>query len=320
LREMIPEAFGSNFVEIRGQQMHFRDLGTGTPVVMVHGNPTWSLMFDRLIVQLQGNFRCVALDHLGCGLSDKPTDLSYSYKNRVADFSAFIQKTLGTQSFHLIAHDWGGAIACHYAGQHPEQILSLTLCNTAAFPNPKGFKIPASIAWCRRPWLGRLLVQSPINAFVRGTLNVATARPIPRQRRKAYGAPYNSWSNRRAIKAFVDDIPLRESDGAMPLLRETARNLTNLRKRPVLLFWGAQDFVFDKRFFDTWGTYFPEAEQIWLEDAGHLVLEEARPEELAYIRRFLLKAEPQHPFGELPEPKSRSHGAPLSLGTKSPRL
>lgn len=281
-----------------GGRMHYADsAGAGTsrgpagPVIMVHGNPTWSVMFEKLFALLAPEFRCLAPDHLGCGLSDKSGDLDYSFASRCRDFAAFVQHAVGNSPFHLLVHDWGGPVGLDYAVQNPDRILSLTACNTGAFPNPKANRLPWQIRACRLPYIGQLLVQSPLNAFCRGTLRTAVGRPLTAHRQRDYLRPYDSWQNRRAVKQFVDEIPLRPGDANMGRLTAIAEGLERLRRHPVLLFWGARDFVFDCIFLETWQSYLPQAQTMVLETAGHLVLEEAESYELAAIRDFLRQAE-----------------------------
>lgn len=275
------------FLPVRSHKLHVVDKGHGVPVVMVHGNPTWSILFEKLIGVLHQDFRCIAVDHLGCGLSDKPQDLDYSLKSRCEDLSRVIQQLLGKEKFHLVVHDWGGVIGFDYATKHPDQILSLTVCNTAAFKNPIGLKLPWQIALCRMPGIGHLLIQSPLNVFCYGTTQVAAARPLNSERRKAYRAPYNSWNNRRAIKAFIDAIPLYADDENMRIIENIERGLPQLAEHPMLLFWGERDFVFNREFRQRWQELFPKAASHILEDAGHLVLEEADETELQTIATFL---------------------------------
>src|SRR6476469_8434965 len=101
--------FASHFVTVGGSRLHYLDEGLGEPLLFVHGNPTWSFYWRNLILGLRDAYRCVAVDHIGCGLSDKPADYPYTLARRIDDFVAVIER-LDLTGTTLVAHDWGGAI------------------------------------------------------------------------------------------------------------------------------------------------------------------------------------------------------------------
>src|ERR1700730_9125742 len=121
-----------------GLRLHYLDEGSGEPVVMVHGNPTWSFYYRNLVEALSGQYRTIALDQIGCGLSDKADDSKYSYtlESRVADLEALLDHLEVDREITLVVHDWGGMIGMTYAARHPERIARLVILNTAAFPLP----------------------------------------------------------------------------------------------------------------------------------------------------------------------------------------
>jgi pimeloyl-ACP methyl ester carboxylesterase len=285
--------FANRFFERGGLRMHYLDEGPsdGEPVVMVHGNPTWSFYYRRLILALRDRFRCLAADHIGMGLSDKPADAEYSYTlcQRVADFEAWMGATTGAQPITLIVHDWGGMIGLAYATRHPERISRLVVLNTAAFPLPPGKKLPWQLRLCRTPAIGALLVRG-MNLFCRGAARNCVRRPLSPDVRQSYLRPYNSWSDRRAVLRFIQDIPLTRDDPAMPIVEQTAAGLSQLTNRPMLIGWGMRDFVFDESFLDEWRERFPKAKIHRFQNAGHYVLEDAADELIPLIQRFLLRA------------------------------
>ena len=140
-----------------GTSMSFLDEGPRSPsaVVMVHGNPTWSYYYRHLVRALAPGVRCVAPDHVGMGLSDKPADRAYTLAQRITDLEHLIA-SLGLEQIDLVVHDWGGAIGLGFAGRHPGKVRRLLILNTAAFPDSR---IPARIALCRVPLLGPLIVR-----------------------------------------------------------------------------------------------------------------------------------------------------------------
>jgi len=280
--------FAPHYHETGGHRLHYVDEGSGDPVLMVHGNPSWSFLYRDLIQELQRDHRTVAPDHIGCGRSDKPGDDSYEYTldSRVADLDSLVQK-LDLRDITLVVHDWGGMIGMAWVVQNIERLSRLVVMNTAAFPLPDTKRIPASLRLARTPGLGAVLVRGG-NAFARGAVRTCVTRaPMPQDVAAGYLEPYDSWANRVAVHRFVQDIPLKEGDRAWATVRDTAGYLDQLTDLPMLLCWGMRDFVFDVEFLDEWTARFPAAEVHRFADCGHYVLEDASKEILPLVRGFL---------------------------------
>jgi haloalkane dehalogenase len=280
--------FESHYLDLGATRMHYVDEGRGDPVLMLHGNPTWSFYFRGLIQSLRGGWRCVAPDHVGCGLSDKPDDLRYEYtlERRVGDVEALVESLGIGDRLTLVLHDWGGMIGMAFAHRNSGKVKRLVVLNTAAFLLPAGKRLPWSLRLCRTPGLGAWLVRG-LNLFCRGAVRYCTRRPLPPEVRAAYLAPYDSWKNRIAVHRFVQDIPLRPGDPSYAQVREVQDGLSQFRGLPMLIAWGERDFVFDRDFLDGWRRRFPEAEVHAFADAGHFILEDAGEELIQRIRTFL---------------------------------
>ena len=283
-RDLYP--FQSHWLEIDGQRMHYLDEGEGPVLLLVHGNPTWSFYWRELVTALRGRYRVVVPDHVGCGLSDKPTKAQYSYRlaRRVDDLGRLIER-LELDRITLVAHDWGGAIGMGAAVARPERFARFVLMNTAAF---RSRRIPLRIAVCRTPLLGRLGVQG-LNLFARAALRMAVCR---RERmtapvRAGLLAPYDSWRNRTAIYRFVADIPLRPRHPSYDKLAEIEAGLAQFRDRPVCLIWGMRDWCFTPHFLDRFLELFPGATVHRLAEAGHYVVEDAHEEIVPRVEEFL---------------------------------
>jgi len=284
--------FTGKFLTLKsGPRMHYLDEGSGRPVVMIHGNPSWSFYYRDLVLALRDHSRAIAPDHIGCGLSDKPGDGQYDYtlKNRVDDLE-FLLDSLGVgEKITLVVHDWGGMIGLAYAARHPERIEKLVILNTGAFFLPHGKSFPAALRLCRTP-LGALLIRG-FNAFARGTAWIGCKRQrMSGELRRAYAAPYNNWANRIATLRFVEDIPLAPGDKAYTIVEETQQKLDTLASLPMLICWGMKDFVFDRYFLEEWKRRFPGAEIHSYPDCGHYILEDAKEEVLPLIKRFVENA------------------------------
>jgi haloalkane dehalogenase len=281
--------FPPHYLDLANEvRCHYVDEGQGEPVVMVHGNPTWSFYFRGLIRGLRDDYRVVAPDHVGCGLSDKPGDDRYDYTlaRRVEDLEALLDRLGLRDGLTLVLHDWGGMIGMAYASRHPDRVKRLVVLNTAAFLLPPGRRLPWSLWLCRRTPLGPLLVRG-LNAFSRAAVRWCSVRPLPPEVRAGYLKPYDSWKNRVAVLRFVQDIPLRPGDRSYELARSVQDGLGRFREVPMLVCWGERDFVFDGHFLAAWRQRFPEAEVHTFAEAGHFVLEDAGPQVLALVRDFL---------------------------------
>ncbi len=283
--------FEGRYLDLRALRLHYLDEGPrdGEPVVMVHGNPTWSFFYRDVVRALSSTHRCIVPDHIGCGLSDKPGDDRYDYtlRSRVEDLTALIEKTIDpAKKIHLVVHDWGGMIGFAWAAKHPERLASLTVMNTAAFPLPESKRFPAPLALVRSG-LGALMVRGG-NAFSRTASRVCTTKTkLSREVRRAYTAPYDSWADRIATLRFVEDIPLSPADRAWSIVAETESLLPGLLDVPMLIGWGLRDFVFDRHFLEVWERHFPNADVRRFPDAGHYVLEDERETLIPAIASFI---------------------------------
>ena len=282
--------FQSHWLDLDGIGLHYLDEGPrdAPPVLMLHGNPTWSFYYRELVLQLRDRYRCIVPDHVGCGLSDKPGDEAYSYtlEQRVNDLERLLQHLSLDQPLRLIVHDWGGMIGFAWALREPERVSQAVVLNTAAFPLPAEKRFPLALWFAGRTKLGGLLVRG-MNAFSGVAARVAFKRPVSAEIRRGYTGPYDSWENRIATLRFVQDIPLAKGDAGYAIVKETADRLELFRGKPVLLAWGMQDFVFDAAFLRQWREHLPEAEFIEYPDCGHYVLEDAGEELRQRINGFL---------------------------------
>lgn len=289
--------FKSHWCDVDGHRMHYVDEGSGPPLLMVHGNPTWSFYWRNLIKGLQDQCRVIAVDHIGCGLSDKPKNYSYSLENHTRNLSALVEQ-LDLRDVTLMVHDWGGAIGLGACVADRGRFARLVQFNTAAFPPPF---FPWRIRMCRTPLLGRLAVQG-FNGFARAALRMAVEHPerLTREIRAGLLAPYDSWSNRKAIYQFVRDIPWSQRHPTYKVLVELEKQLDQFAELPSIFLWGMQDWCFRPECLERMLDHFPDAVVVRIQDAGHYVVEEAHEqilEELcSFFRRFPV-AEPSRSGG-----------------------
>src|SRR5262245_46126936 len=276
--------FRSKFFDLGGLRYHYVDEGRGETLLCVHGNPTWSFAWRNLIRGLSSDYRVIAIDHIGCGFSDKPQEYGYRLETHIDNLSRFV-KGLDLQKVTLLAHDWGGAIGTGVAGQMPERFSRLVLFNTAAF---RSTRIPFRIAVCRWPIFGPFGVRG-LNLFARAALSMAVCRhermtPVVRA---GYLAPYGSWDDRVALLRFVQDIPMSARHPSYQTLVNLEQALPQLASRPILFVWGERDWCFTPAFLEEFLARLPHAQAFRIPDAGHYAFEDAHELIVPRIKRYL---------------------------------
>jgi cis-3-alkyl-4-acyloxetan-2-one decarboxylase len=282
--------FKNNFLEINGLKYHYVDEGSGEPVVMIHGNPTWSFYYRNLILSTRDSYRTIAPDHIGCGLSDKPDDSRYNYtlKQRVDDLERLLEHLEIREKITLVLHDWGGMIGMAYATRHPQKIKRFVIMNTSCFHLPKDKPLPWQLK-LSRTCIGGFLIRG-LNMFSEGAVHTCCIRKnMSPEIKHGYIAPYDSWRNRIAVLRFVQDIPLKPGDSSYEIVSLVEKGLEKFKDVPMLIIWGEKDFVFDNVFRDGWIKRFPDAEVHSYPDAGHYILEDAADEIIPIIKDFLKK-------------------------------
>lgn len=269
--------FQPRFHAVAGGRMHYVDEGPrdAEPILCVHGNPTWSFAFRHIVKSFSKTRRVVAVDHLGCGLSDKPRDWDYTLENHAGNLTSLV-RALDLQHITLAMHDWGGAIGMGFARRDPARVARLFVMNTAAF---RSKRMHWRIRACRIPFLGPYMVVD-LNAFA----ELATVYAVHDRRKLSFPAkrglllPYEYKASRIAIRRFVEDIPMSPSHRSWHELVAIETALAQFVDRPVALCWGERDWCFTPRFREEWQRRFPDAAVTRCKDAGHYVFEEARDE------------------------------------------
>lgn len=283
--------FDGKRLSVGGAEMHYLDespeeRAPAETLLMVHGNPTWSFAWRKLVAAFSPTCRVVAPDHIGCGLSEKPTDYRYRLAQHIDNLCELVE-TLNLTNITLVAHDWGGAIGMGAAGRLSDRFARIVLMNTAAF---RSQRIPFRIAVCKWPVVGPIAVRG-FNAFSRAALWMAVAKPakFTPAAKAGYLAPYDSWKNRQAVLRFVQDIPLDASHPSYDTLVEVERGLEKFKNTPMLFVWGEKDWCFTVDFLKEFRRRFPHAETVAIPDAGHYVFEDAPENLIDAVKSFLAK-------------------------------
>ena len=252
---------------------HVLDNGVREPagtLLCVHGNPTWSYLWRRLVAAAPPGWRVVAPDQLGMGWSDRPA-APRTLPQRVADLGD-LTAALGVGGpVVTVAHDWGGIISLGWALEHRADLAGVVLTNTAV-AMPEGDLGPALIRLAHAPGL-RTAVTVASSAFVRGATALSWP-PLPREIRRAYAQPYGSAARRRAVGEFVADIPFRPGHPSRPSQEAIAEGIRTLDV-PALLLWGPRDPVFGEKYLADLRDRLPRADVHRYEGASHLLPEDA---------------------------------------------
>ena len=263
-------------LDVEGGRLSYVDEGEGAPIVMVHGTPTWSFLYRHLIRELSPRYRCVAPDHLGFGLSDRPADWSYRPEDQARNLARLIE-TLGLKDITLAVHDYGGPIGLAYALDHPENVRRLVLFNTWmwSFTGDRRVAWPARILGGR---LGRYLYekrQFSVRVMLRHA--VADRRRYTREVEQHY---------LQALDGHATWIYARELLGSGAWFASLWARRDRIARIPTILIWGMKDPAF-ARYLPRWRQVFEQAEVVQLADCGHAPPEERAPESLLFLTRFL---------------------------------
>src|SRR5262245_11805677 len=267
-----------------GVQLHYVDEGPRDAphtIVFLHGNPTWSFLYRRIIKQLRGEFRCIAPDYPGFGLSKAREGTVYG----PADLSELIEELLyrlDPGPITLMVHDWGGPIGLGFAGRRPELIDRLVIANTWAWPvDTEPTRTKTRFSRMFGGTLGHMAARR-FNGIVRIFMRVGTGRKLSRREMQMYLRPFHDDIRRGMTATFPYEI-----EHARGYLREVEQGLCAIADRPALIVWGEGDIVSLRSDRERFERTFPNHVTIAFPEARHFVQED-EPDAIAVaIRRFL---------------------------------
>lgn len=273
--------FTAHFLDLAMGRMHYVDEGQGQPIVMVHGTPTWSFLYRDLIKALASTYRCIAPDHIGFGLSDKPEHWSYRPPDHARNLRTLIER-LDLQNIILVVHDFGGPIGLSYAIEHPENVRGLVLFNTWMWSLQGDPDIERASK----------LFSGPVGKFLYRRLNFS-----PRVLIRAFWGDKSKLTrsiHRHYIKAFprAQDrqsmwVLARELLGSSAWYEQLWQQRDRIKAIPTLILWGMRDPAFKERDRARWQALFERAHVVTFPTAGHLVQEEAIAELRPILVQFL---------------------------------
>jgi len=264
-------------LDVDGLSLHYVDEGDGAPVLLLHGEPTSSYLWRKIIPQLPG--WKLAPDLIGFGRSDKPEDVGwYSYDRHVASIARLVAE-LDLSGLTLVVHDWGGPIGMRVAVEQPDRVERLVILNTGI-----GGGRPPSDTWLRF----RDVVRERGGALDVGRLvEAGTTHGLPEEVRAAYDAPFPTPASKAGVLAFPELVPAEpEHPNAEPMNRVLAA----LREwtKPTLVVWGADDIVLPRQLAERFVELIPGAHgPVLIEGASHFLQEDKPDEVAAAIRDFM---------------------------------
>lgn len=274
--------FQSHFIDLPAGRMHYVDEGQGETLLMVHGTPTWSFLYRQLIKALSPDYRVVAPDHFGFGLSEKPVGWSYLPRDHAQNLASLIER-LDLKEFTLVVHDFGGPIGLSYAIQRPENVRRLVLMNTFmwSLKGDPAFETPGK------------LFNNPLGRFAYKNLNFSAEvmvrsawgdkKTLTPQIHRHYTRALPTPGDRQGTWVFLQQL-IGSSDWYQSLWERRAA----IQDKPALILWGMKDIAFKQKELERWEALFPQARVVRFPEVGHFLQDEAGPEVAAHLRRFLI--------------------------------
>lgn len=272
--------FSDHWFERDDAAIHYVDEGSGTPVLMLHGNPTWSYLYRHVIKELVGTCRCIAPDYPGFGFSEHPPGYGYTPQEHAAWVTALIDH-LRLDGFILVVQDWGGPIGLSVAVDRPESVAGMVILNT----------------WCWPPdwhlWSFSCVMGGPLGKLLHLNRNFFARRMVP------WGIARNDRKTPEVFKAYTDPFPTPQSRMGTYVFPRAIRKsatwlgsvemkLPCLRGKPVEMVWAMKDPAFGKeRYIQRWQGYFPDAAVDRVEDASHYLQEDCPDRVAAAVKRLL---------------------------------
>jgi haloalkane dehalogenase len=266
--------FTSKLFSTSAGEMHYLDEGAGDPIVMVHGNPSWSFEFRNLIKIFSPTHRCIAPDHLGFGLSDKPEDWSYLPKAHADNLKALLN-SLDLRNITLVVGDWGGPIGLSYALLDPARIKNILITNTWMWSVRDDWyyqlfsKFTGGI-------LGKFLIKQ-FNFFARTILwaTYGDKGKLTPEVHRHYLEPFENKNERKGNWVFPWQITASSN-----WLESLWKQRNKLQDKNILIAWGMKDIAFREKELKRWKAAFPQARVITYPEVGHFVIEE-EPQKIA---------------------------------------
>ena len=274
--------FQSKYFDLPMGRMHYVDEGASShAIAMVHGNPAWSYTYRKLIKCLSNKYRCIALDHIGFGLSDKPIEWDYLPENHANNFEKLLDH-LDLESITLMVGDWGGPIGLSYALNHPDKIKSIVITNTWMW-SVKGILHYEIFSRVMGGIIGRVLIKRH-NFFVKVLMKKMFRAEISSSVHQHYIEPLKKPMDRKGCWIFPKQII-----GSSNWLANLWNKRAAIINKPSLIIWGKKDIAFREIELEKWKSLFTDVEVHEYDEVGHFVQEELGDELCPLVEGHLEK-------------------------------
>lgn len=272
--------FTSRYYIINGQRLHYIDEGNGDAILFVHGTPSWSFDFRHLIKHFSQTHRCIAIDHIGFGLSDKPKDYDYSTINHSRTLEQFV---LAKHLNHitLVVHDFGGPIGLNLAIHHSEKIKRIVVFNSwlwSSQHDPDYIKLSKVLRSPLLPFLYKYLNFSPRFILPSSFGDKKISKPILEQ----YTSPFANKNERNGALAFANSL-LNDQEWFEALWNQKHK----IANKPVQFIWGMKDPMIKSHYLRKFESCFINSSTCELSSCGHFPQEECPEEVIECLQQFL---------------------------------
>ena len=272
--------FKSNYIQLQGGRMHYIDEGEGATILFVHGTPTWSFLYRDHVKQLSKNFRCIAIDHVGFGLSEKSETFDGDPQSHSKNLIEFIDR-LDLNNITLIVHDFGGPIGLSAGIERSDKIQKVVMLNTWLWrtaKDPATLKIDKMI----NSRLGRFLYLN-MNFSPKILLKKAFSEKklLSKEVHHHYTSPFPTKKSRIGLYQIAQALV-----GASEWYEEQWQKLEVLEDKDWLILWGSKDPFISTQYLERWKKRLPNAKVQEL-DCGHFVQEEMQEESIQPLKMFL---------------------------------
>lgn len=274
--------FEIKYLPLEKGNMHYVDEGKGEPILFVHGTPTWSFLYRDFIKELSKEHRCIAIDHLGFGLSEKLDSAHYTPEWHSENLSQFINK-MNLQNITLVVHDFGGPIGLSTGIGNSERIKRVVLFNSWLWETKisrEAQKIDKMVNSAIGKFLYLNMNFSPKVLFKKGFAN---SKNLSKEVHKHYIKPFPNVKSRKPLLMLAKSLV-----GSSDWYQEQWEQMDKLELKPWLIIWGNKDKFISKEYLEKWKVRLPKAE-IRKVESGHFVQEEKPIESIEYIRHFMHK-------------------------------